>query len=424
MRQTLFFIPHEFLGVPLLGLLSWASLGLLLVVVVLIASAKNRLARTELIQQNMIIWGIMLAAIAFVLPRIETRIDDGSESGWPVGLPIRGYGMMMMLGVLSGVAVALKRSEARGISREAFFSLATWSILSGIIGARLFYVIQHWEDLPGSSFRERFWAIFQVTEGGLVVYGSVIGGLISILVWTYRYRYSVFKVADAVTPAFFLGLAFGRMGCLLNGCCYGGICEQDLPSIAFPKGSIVYDEQLSSGRLLGIEQSDGLIRSVAGSSWAASKGIEPGQSLQWLDRRMVRGATKEEPLRAPDLEAILAVNGKKLIAHPEDMPARSLRVHPSQVYAAIGGLILFLWTASLSPFLKRDSLVFATGLVFYGLVRIAEEIIRVDEAGQFGTTLSIAQWISIIGIAGGIVLWLRVWILSRTTEKRPVNVTS
>ncbi len=98
-----------------------------------------------------------------------------------------------MTGVIAGSYVALKRCEARGIAREAFLSLATWTVAAGIIGARLFYIIQYWNELPAwpNPATKKLWTVLQVTEGGLVVYGSVIGGLIVILVWTLRYRLPV-----------------------------------------------------------------------------------------------------------------------------------------------------------------------------------------------------------------------------------------
>ena len=397
MRQTLFLIPHEFLGLPVFGLLGWSSLLVLVFALVQVVTARPPSNWKDTVQSNWFVWGAMLLVGAFLLPRIETRIDD-----WPVGLPIRGYGVMLMLGVLSGVWVALRRSEARGISREAFFSLATWTVVSGIVGARLFYVVQHWDTLAGDTFQSKLFSVLQITEGGLVVYGSVIGGLIAIVYWTFRYRYPLLKVADAVTPAFFLGLAFGRIGCLLNGCCYGGVCEVELPAIAFPAGSPVYEEQLASGRLLGLEVDNRTIHKVAPGSWGESHGVKPGQRLDAMQAYVVDGPTRERPLTPPAFEMDVRIDGNYSRIPVAEMPPRAVPVHPSQIYASIGALLLFFWMMALSPFLQKTGSMFATGLIAYGFVRILEEYIRVDEAGQFGTELSISQWISLLGIALGI----------------------
>ncbi len=399
MRQTLFYWPHESAGFPWFGALSWATLILLLIAVVQLAVAKNAQARSEVIQSNSLMWGIAFLAIAFLLPRIEFRIDDT-----PVGLPIRGYGVLLMLGVIAGTFVALKRCEAKGIPREAFLSLATWTVAAGIIGARLFYIIQYWKELPGDTLSQKLWTVLQVTEGGLVVYGSVIGGLIVILVWAIRYKLPVLVVADAVTPAFFLGLMFGRLGCLMNGCCYGGVCEMPLPTVRFPSGSPVYMEQLESGRILGLVTEQGVVTDVKSPSWANSNGIRENATFGGVQARMVSGPTPVEPYSNPKFDAIVNLDGKVRVISASDLPERAIPVHPSQVYASVGGLILFLWTMSLSSLVSRTGYLFSFGLIAYGVVRILEELIRVDEGGQFGTSLSIATWISLAGILGGIVL--------------------
>lgn len=399
MRQTLFYWPHETAGFPWFGAVSWASLVLLLIAVIQLAFARNAQARSAVIQGNALTWGVAFVAIAFLLPRIEYRIEDT-----PIGLPIRGYGVFLMVGVIAGSYVALKRCEARGIAKEAFLSLATWTVAAGIIGARLFYIVQYWSELPGQTLSQKLWTVLQVTEGGLVVYGSVIGGLIVIVVWTIRYKLPVLVVADAVTPAFFLGLMFGRLGCLMNGCCYGGVCEMPLPAVRFPSGSAVYMEQLESGRMLGLKTDKGVVTSVSPSSWAQNNGVQPQAAFGGVQARLVDGPTPNNPLAYPKFEAVVNLDGKIRVIPSSELPERAIPVHPSQIYASIGGLILFLWTMSLSSLLPKTGLLFSLGLIAYGFVRILEELIRVDEAGQFGTSLSIATWISLAGILGGIVL--------------------
>ncbi|XZE33113.1 prolipoprotein diacylglyceryl transferase [Pirellulaceae bacterium SH501] len=400
MRQTLFHIPHAFLGLPVFGLASWGSIVLVVIAVLALLSAGSAENRQAIFKNNGFVWGAMLLLNAFLLPRIETRIED-----WPVGLPIRGYGVLLMLGVLFGAWVALRRSRTRGISTESFFSLATWTVVAGILGARLFYVVQYWDEMEGETLPAKLFSVLQITEGGLVVYGSVIAGLAAMIFWTWKNRVSILLVADAVTPAFFLGLAFGRIGCLLNGCCYGGICETNLPSISFPSGSPVYEEQLSSGRILGLKTEERQIVSVAPDSWSEKAGVRPGGTIERLSWTPVDGPRPDDPSRRPAFEGVLVVDGKTYYVPSEELPKSSMGVHPSQLYASVGGLVLFLWTMAFSPFLTRTGTLFATGLIAYGVIRSMEEYIRVDEGGQFGTELSISQWISAVGIAIGIAIW-------------------
>ena len=423
MRPTLFYVPHSFLGIPVLGF-GWALVLLAFGVVGYVATSRKKQPLSKILEEQGVMWAVAACIIAFVLPQIETRIDDGTPQGFNVGLPVRGYGVMLMLGVLSALGIALYRCKRVGIGQEAFFSLATWVVLSGLLGARIFYVVQKWDELAGDSIAGKIWTAVKVTEGGLVVYGSVIGGLIAMLVWCRRNRMPIVPIADSITPAFFIGLAFGRLGCLLNGCCYGGVCDLPLPSIAFPAGSPAYMDQFATGKLLGIGADKAPssaepqnIESVASDSWAAANKIQIGQRLVSIREMMVAGPTPNEPMLNPVFQAEVKIDGRRFQVPADEVPTRSVPVHPSQVYAAISGLMLCGWTLLLSETTRRNGVVFGSGLVAYGVLRIIEEIIRVDEAGQFGTSLSIAQWISLAGIAFGFAMIAQAFLRKRGEEQ-------
>jgi phosphatidylglycerol---prolipoprotein diacylglyceryl transferase len=409
MRQTLFYLPHQLGPLPLFGWLSWSMIALIVYVLLLISVTRNRIPWQVSVKEGVFNWGIGAFILGFLLPMIETRIGQGTSDEMIVGLPVRGYGVLMMLGVASAIWIANRRIESQGISREAFFSLALWSVLGGLIGARLFYVLQKWEELPGDTLSAKLWVAAQFTEGGLVVYGGAMGGLLGILLWTWKNKTRPMPLLDAIAPAFFIGLAFGRIGCLLNGCCYGGVCEGELPAITFPRGSPAYVDQLQSGRLLGIrtdeEPGDApTIREVAPGSWAADHGIHSGQALTGIEVFSSEAPSPTALLAPPKIEGTMQVDRRSVAIPASDLPDRSLPVHPSQIYASISGFLLFLWTLSIPNWLSRPGVVLGSALIAYGIFRILEEFIRVDEAGQFGTDFSISQWISFVGIALGIVL--------------------
>lgn len=423
MRPTLFYVPHEFLGIPVLGF-GWALGLVILFAAIFIFTSRKKQPIAKILEEQGIMWVVAAGIIVFLLPQIETRIDDGTQSGWNVGLPVRGYGVMLMLAVLSALGIALYRCKRVGLGQEAFFSLATWVVVAGLLGARIFYVVQKWQELAGETLGEKIWTALKVTEGGLVVYGSVIGGLIAMLVWCKKNRVSIFPIADSVTPAFFIGLAFGRLGCLLNGCCYGGICDLPLPAIEFPSGSPAYMDQLRSGKLLGMStdkeptlDAPQPIRNVEPKSWADIQQIHAGQNLVEVREIVIDGPSPAMPLAHPMFEANVRVDAQSFRVPKASVRSTSQPVHPSQVYAAISALILCGWTFLLAENTKRFGVVFGSGLVAYGVLRIIEEIIRVDEAGQFGTALSIAQWISIGGICLGI--FLIVWANVRNQSPQP-----
>jgi phosphatidylglycerol---prolipoprotein diacylglyceryl transferase len=409
-RPTLFYIPHEFLGIPVLGF-GWvlAALVAFAFAIAVLATSRKKQSVAKVFEEHGIVWGVAAVIVIFLLPQIETRLQVGGPTPFIVGLPIRGYGVMLMCGVLSAMGIAMVRCEKAGLSREAFFSLATWTVVAGMLGARVFYVVQKWNELAGETLREKLWTAMQVTEGGLVVYGSVIGGLIAIAFWSRNNRFPLLVIADCVTPAFFIGLAFGRIGCLLNGCCYGGLCETSLPSITFPAGSPAYMDQMGSGKLFGIDaESDStgtsppVVIQVRPNSWAAENRVQVGQKLIAISEKMVDGPSQINSIASPVYEATIQVDSRQFQLVGNAVPKRSIAVHPSQIYAAVSGLLLCLWTVLFSMIVKRTGMVIGAGIVAYGIQRIIEEIIRVDEAGQFGTSLSIAQWISIAGILFGI----------------------
>jgi len=102
------------------------------------------------------------------------------------------------------------------------------------------------------------------------------------------------------------------------------------------------------------------------------------------------------------LEGLVRTDGKRVLVR--ELPSKSLPVHPSQIYASITGFLLCFWSLSIPRWILRPGLVFGSGWLVYGTLRFLEEIVRVDEGGQFGTDLSIAQWVSMVGIGFGAIL--------------------
>lgn len=426
MRQTLFYLPHQLGPLPLFGWVSWSMLGLIVYLAILAISMRGTTRAIQAIQEGFLNWIIGAVVLGFVLPAIEFRVGQGTESETAIGLPIRGYGVMLMLGVVSAIWIGHRRTQYLGVTRDGFMALALYTVIGGLLGARLFYVVQKWNELDGDTISAKVWTALQFTEGGLVVYGSVLGGLVGILAWTLRNRIRPIPLIDAIVPAFFIGLAFGRIGCLLNGCCYGGICESDLPVIEFPRGAPAYMDQLHSGRLLGLRtHSDPdaypTIDAIDARSWAADQGIQPGQQLEFVEANVIAPSPSSSPTQTPELEGRMQIDRRGFRLQNTDFPSSSLPVHPAQIYASISAFLLCVWTLLIPNWQRRPGLVFGTGLIAYGVLRIMEEIIRVDEAGQFGTSLSIAQWISLIGIVAGFSLVLHSL---RTRNADPLRPSS
>jgi phosphatidylglycerol:prolipoprotein diacylglycerol transferase len=149
---------------------------------------------------------------------------------------IHWYGVMVALGFLAGLWTAGRRGLREGIATERIVDIGPWIIIGTIIGARALYVISYWRDqFAGRSFLE----IFAVYHGGLVYYGGLIGATLAGILYVRLKKLPLWKLADVLAPSIALGHAFGRIGCLLNGCCYGRVCH--LPwAIHFPQGHETY----------------------------------------------------------------------------------------------------------------------------------------------------------------------------------------
>ncbi len=413
MQQTLFYIPHWFLQGPLLVI--WCVLGLLI-----FAYLVWRYGWTGDALNFLPVFLVGAALIHFVIPGIEVtdvNPEDPTGPGVPAGLAIRGYGLMMLLGLMAGISLSIYRGRQEGYPPEKIFNLAFWMVICGIIGARLFYVIQKADQFSGLSPGEAIGKMLNMTEGGLVVYGSLIGASLGGAFYLWRARLPLLHIADIAAPGMVAGLALGRIGCLLNGCCYGGVC--DVPQIAqqFPAGSPPYLRQLETGELIGIHAvteseipgpaEDGqflFAESVQPGSIADQAGVRAGSWFQvWYPDNQFR-AVKQKGLDVGQ-QIVISQNERLIRIRIAELPDRSLGVWPTQLIAAINAALLVVLLWLYFPLRRRNGQVFALLIILYSITRFLIELIRRDELGQFGTSLTISQWISVAAVLFGFALF-------------------
>ncbi len=393
MRSTLFFIPHELAGVPLFGF-GWALGGLVLAALVWVAWSRARKQPSGDLVAALPVWLMAAAIVTFILPMVELVLPNGEMAG----LPIRGYGVLVLLGLLTGIGITIHRGGQLGIVSDTIIGLGFWMMLGGILGARLFYVIQKWNDYEHLGLWQRLIDFAKLTEGGLVIYGGVVGGLIAGGAFCLRNRLPMAATADLIAPGFLIGLSIGRIGCLLHGCCFGGVCTADLPTIQFPAGSVPYNAQLSSGKLLGIElrgayRPPGIIAEVHAGSLAEQAHLVPGEQLEEIAWGQEGEPTS--PAAPPPVRAEVVAGGKRAAFSSTDLPAWSLPTHPSQIYASINALLLCLLVWQIQPLPSRDGVTFLSAILLYAFSRFLLEWVRSDEAGQFGTPFTIAQLVAL-----------------------------
>ena len=353
------------------------------------------------------------AIVAWVLPALCNER----------GLPIRGYGVMMLLAVMSAAALAVWRGKRVGIDHELIFSLVFWMLVPGIIGARAFYVIEYWPEYawaftkPGGGLVAFLGGVVNVAQGGLVVYGALLGGLTGLLLFVRKHRLPLLAVCDLITPSIMLGLAVGRIGCLLNGCCFGGECDRAW-AVTFPPNAPPYLAQVERGRMYGMTlsgdpRSAPRVLGVDPGSPADRAGLKAGDRLEKINDSKI-STTKQAHWALAEAfygrkPLLIRVEGRPEIKVPAvEPPPRSLPVHPTQLYSSITALVLCLLLLAWSPHRRRDGELLALLLSVYPIARFVMEIIRTDESAVFGTGLSISQNVSLLLLLCAVGLWFYI----------------
>lgn len=294
-----------------------------------------------------------------------------------IDLPVPAFGMMMMLGFLIGTWWASKRAEKVKCDGELVVNLCLLILVSSIICARIFYVVHYWDE----KFAGRgLWTAINVRQGGIEFYGGFIGAVLATILFLRWRGLSLRLYLDILAPSVALGLAFGRLGCLLHGCCWGGVCAPDMPwAITFPFDAPATarhweDRQLTvPAELIAVTED--------GEAWLR---FEKYQDATW------REAAGIAPIRS----------------HP---------VHPAQLYASIDAFFLAIILHLYFFRRKRHGMVFALFLILYAPIRFVEEAIRGDNPHDT-LHLTISQFVSVVLLLTGIAL---IVLLHRLPSRSP-----
>jgi phosphatidylglycerol:prolipoprotein diacylglycerol transferase len=268
-------------------------------------------------------------------------------------LRIFGFGVMLCLAFFAAVSLAAWRAKKSKLDPEILYDLALWILLGGLFGARAFYVWEYWGDRITSVGE-----VFQIWEGGIVLYGGVMGASLAGLVYWLRRPFPLLPVLDCVAPAIALGLPLGRVGGFLNGCCYGDECQAPW-AVSFPPGSPPWWHQAVDAHGLATPHLPGVTQKVVKAVHDGS--VPPGTS--W-----------------------------------------SRPVHPTQLYSVIDGLVLLGLLTAFYPLRRRDGEVVALLLVTYPVTRFLIERLRGDEPAFFAG-MTVSQNVSIAVLVVGLAFW-------------------
>ena len=149
------------------------------------------------------------------------------------GVPVRWYGLLIVLGIGCAALLAARREKRLGLPPETALDLTLWGVPAAIIGARLYYVIFNW-----AAFADAPFSALYIWQGGLAIYGGIAGGVAAGAVYARAKRLPFLKLADLAAPSLALGQAIGRWGNFFNQEAYGVAARADWQR-AFPIGVFI-----------------------------------------------------------------------------------------------------------------------------------------------------------------------------------------
>lgn len=154
------------------------------------------------------------ADIAF--PNLGIYISELLKGITIGGFTIACYGIIMALSMLAGLWIACWQAKRTGQNKEVYMDFVIYAIIFSLIGARLYYVAFSWD-----SYKNDLWQIFNTRGGGMALYGSVIGAIVTAIVYCKVKRYNFFLLADTAVGGLVLGQIIGRYGNFFNREAFG-----------------------------------------------------------------------------------------------------------------------------------------------------------------------------------------------------------
>lgn len=148
------------------------------------------------------------------------------------GLTLPMFGVMMMLGMVAAFALLLRCRKYIPFTEDDLLSAALWAIILGFLGSKiLFWIVEFKQVLADPHY------LLETLREGFVFYGSLIGGILGLIIFSHRKKLPFFAFADLFIPSLALGQAFGRIGCFLAGCCYGSPSSCAI-AVTYPPGAV------------------------------------------------------------------------------------------------------------------------------------------------------------------------------------------
>jgi prolipoprotein diacylglyceryltransferase len=364
----------------------------------------------------------------------------------PDGIPVYGFGAMLFVTFIVVTWWGTVRAKRIGMEATRFQDFCIWVFISGIIGARVLYMIQYANQFPNEGIGAILGSFFKIWEGGIVFYGSALGGAIGygLFYWLVMRRLQVsgWQLADAVAPLLALGLAIGRIGCYLNGCCWGQVANEEvcvvpLGSAHFPllpahaRPLLVGEKNLQTSTGFAVETGAidprPRVTAVEVGSAADRAGLREDDRITTVNDQPAIGEdgtnrletlTGNWPRGKADLK--LSVERVKLDADGKPDPDGKTEVvnlpafapltvglYPTQLYETLSMVLLMLFLLAYYPFRRHDGQLMVLLMLGYALHRFVNESLRIEPS--YGGGLTLSQWASIIVVAVAVAMELYLW---------------
>lgn len=152
------------------------------------------------------------------------------------------YGLILGTGALVGLLLAIREGKRFGIPQEFFMDLLLLGVPSAIIAARIYYVAFKWDE-----YKHNLWDIFKIWEGGIAIYGALIGAIICAVFFVKRRGYDFWRIADICAPSLIAGQMIGRWGNFVNQEAYGGVTTESFLADYLHLPSFIVDQMFIHG---------------------------------------------------------------------------------------------------------------------------------------------------------------------------------
>ena len=311
-------------------------------------------------------------------PNIGIEFND-LPRGIAIGsFKIAFYGVLIAAGMLLGIAISRWKARKTGQDQDIYLDFALWAIPFSVLGARIYYVIFQWDQ-----FKDNFWSIFNIRQGGLAIYGGVIVAILSVIIYSRIKKLNLGLMADTGIIGLILGQIIGRWGNFFNREVFGKFTDS------------VFAMQ--------IDISDKALSSI----------YNPSLVSESLLRNMFAG--KEDTLNN-----IIEIRNNIMVLSDG---RQFIQVHPTFLYESVWNILVLIILLIAWPKKKFNGEILLLYFAGYGFGRFFIEGIRTDQLYIWGTGLAVSQVLSaILFIAAAILIVIFRTKAIRSGEAKHVSL--